>query len=237
MISWCGIVPRDRLREEPALMEQTWATYRHRRDNPTVRLKQPSSVSSVEMIGVWDTVEALGLPSHANRPEDVFGYHDVNFTDGLNSAYHALAIDDHRAHFAPVLWPADLPGHPPGIEQVWFAGAHSDVGGGYSDHGLADIALLWMIGRAERHGLQFAAESICELRPDPCATLHDSYTGIYKERGCIDRVIGPNSLIHPSVFKRRAPHSDYKPSNLAGWPIGASESSGIADDVSSVRCS
>jgi hypothetical protein len=201
-------------------MEQAWAAYWSRRDNPTLRFKQPTWASSIEMIGVWDTVEALGSPSHDNRGEDFYGYHHVNFCDGLKSAYHALAIDEHRANFKPVLWwPADRPE----IEEVWFAGAHGDVGGGYPDHGLADIALLWMIGRAERHGLAFDAKSICKLRPDPVATLHDSSTGFFKNRKHIDRVIKKHSLVHRSVDTRLKRDSDYKPRNLAGWAAGASE--------------
>jgi uncharacterized protein (DUF2235 family) len=236
MISWCGIVPQERLREEPGLTEQAWAAYWYRRDNPTLRFKQPTWASSMEMIGVWDTVEALGSPIHDNRAEDFFGYHDVNFTHGLNSAYHALAIDEHRANFKLVPWPANRPE----IEEVWFAGAHGDVGGGYPDHGLANIALRWMIGRAERHGLAFDSESICNLRPDPNATLHDSHTGVYKKRKGIDRKIEEGSLIHWSVGERYARNSDYRPRNLAGCSPGASESLRCyriaEDDGSPARC-
>lgn len=221
MISFCGIVPLERLKEEPGLMEQAWDAYRYRKYNreEAARFKQASWASTIEMIGVWDTVEALGLPSVENTEEDFYGYHDVMFTGGFGHAYHALAIDEHRANFKPVPWPDGQ-----GIEQVWFAGAHSDVGGGYADHGLADIALLWMIENAERHGLRFDAKSVCKsLRPDPGATLHDSYKGIYTQRDRWNRKIERGSLIHHSVVARLARFSDYRPVSLAGWAPGTND--------------
>lgn len=116
----------------------------------------------VRFLGVWDTVRALGLPvwggNFSLNPLPLAErYHDVNALDVVDAAYHALAIDDQRAAFAPVLFRTE-PGRARGkLEQVWFRGAHCDVGGGYADCRLSDIALRWMVERASEWGLD-----ICE---------------------------------------------------------------------------
>ena len=72
----------------------------------------------------------------------------------VENAYHALAIDERRTPFEPTLWMhKPKPGQT--IEQVWFCGVHSDVGGGYPERGLSDITLDWMIGKAKGVGLAF----------------------------------------------------------------------------------
>jgi hypothetical protein len=107
-------------------------------------------------IGVWDTVGALGIPLGWARwiGKQHYEFHDTGLSPRIRFAYHALAIDEQRASFEPTLWT-----RPKGygtrkdvteqtLEQVWFAGAHSNVGGGHEDAGLSDIAFLWMVDKA-----------------------------------------------------------------------------------------
>lgn len=103
-------------------------------------------------IGVWDTVGSLGMPdgwlSWIGRSRHAF--HDTHLGDSVHHACQALAIDERRANFQPTLWTiredtAPVPGQV--IEQVWFAGGHANIGGGYPDPVLSDIALLWMVGK------------------------------------------------------------------------------------------
>jgi uncharacterized protein (DUF2235 family) len=101
-------------------------------------------------LGVFDTVGALGVPGILPKDHQ---FHDINLGDSVECARQALAIDEDRMVFAPCLWNA--PKRPERVKQVWFEGAHSDVGGGYPKTGLSDTALLWMVSEASRQGLVF----------------------------------------------------------------------------------
>jgi hypothetical protein len=76
----------------------------------------------------------------------------------VDAAFQALAIDEERSSFGPTPWTSD-PRADQHVEQVWFAGVHSDVGGGYPDPALAEIALLWMADRAHERGLVLQADA------------------------------------------------------------------------------
>src|SRR5690606_34290092 len=112
---------------------------------------------TIKCVGVWDTVGSLGIPgdwaktlSFASR----WYFHDVHLGPHIDVALHALAIDEKRPAFPPTLWekPIGQP-LPPGqiVEQVWFSGVHSNIGGSYPDSDLSDITLDWMIKRLRAH--------------------------------------------------------------------------------------
>ena len=113
--------------------------------------------ATVHFLGVFDTVGALGVPGfmrHAPR------FHDVQLSDRVLRARQALAVDETRLKFAPSFWEAppesvDAPTEDDRVKQVWFEGAHSDIGGGYHDTGLSDTTLLWMAREAHDAGLVF----------------------------------------------------------------------------------
>jgi uncharacterized protein (DUF2235 family) len=105
-----------------------------------------------DVVGVFDTVRSLGLPGVMNvanpwRHE----FHDTELNVRVSVGLHALSVDENRKAFLPVLWDdVDAAGRGAGqvIEQVWFPGVHSDIGGGYTDDSrLADLALAWMLER------------------------------------------------------------------------------------------
>lgn len=125
-------------------------------------------------IGVWDTVRALGLPAIGSLPGR-HRFHDAILSRQVAHGRQALAIDENRQVFAPELW--DETGAPPGqIRQLWFAGVHTDIGGGYGlQMGLSDLALGWMIdeARAARPALVVEPGLILELRPDALGLQHD----------------------------------------------------------------
>jgi uncharacterized protein (DUF2235 family) len=114
-------------------------------------------VTPIHCIGVWDTVGALGIPFNIRLIQDKarYNFHDVTLSSWVRNAFHALAIDERRAIFMPTLWEAskNMPANNR-LEQVWFSGVHANVGGGYAQSGLSDIALDWMIAKAEEVGLQ-----------------------------------------------------------------------------------
>lgn len=112
----------------------------------------------IEMIGVWDTVKALGvrLPFFWKWAEVKHGFHSHQLGDAVKHGFHALALDETREVFEPVLWSCD---HPTTcrVEQVWFRGSHGDVGGQLSgreaSRPLSNIPLVWMLENAEDCGL------------------------------------------------------------------------------------
>jgi Uncharacterized alpha/beta hydrolase domain (DUF2235) len=131
---------------------------------------------SIAFLGVWDTVGSLGIPGTLlnGLTAGKYQFHDTSPSRIVKVARHALAIDEHRDEFEPTLWTGT---EPPGsdIKQVWFAGAHSDVGGGYQDRRLAEIPLRWMAEEAVKAGLQLDLPLLTKVADlDPLAPQHES---------------------------------------------------------------
>ncbi len=176
------------------------------------------------MVGVWDTVGALGVPLFATEI-NLFApsFHDTSLGPQIQHAYHAVSLDEQRPDFKPSYWdPATVrPGQT--LEQVYFSGVHSDIGGGYSDdHRLADITLCWMAERARKNGLRFASDSFAVCPPDAAyGVLHDSYSPFFDSRGGrFHRPVDPGMTVHKSVQERwtdsqgRVKPGPYSPVNL-----------------------
>ncbi|MCR6736595.1 MAG: DUF2235 domain-containing protein [Afipia sp.] len=130
-------------------------------------------IPAIEFIGIWDTVAAYGLPiDEMTRGISswVWPLELPNrvLSDRVRHARHALALDDERTTFHPVLWTEQLPGSPaPSVPatiegerlvQVWFMGMHANVGGGYPDDAVAFVPLYWLLGEAQKCGLTFKLE-------------------------------------------------------------------------------
>jgi uncharacterized protein (DUF2235 family) len=205
-------------------------------------------VPRVEFLGLWDTVDAYGLPiDELTRAIDYWVWpltmRDLNLHPHVFRARHALALDDERNTFHPRMWneepDPDRPqvGVPNGnrttthidqerISQVWFAGVHTNVGGGYPDDSLAHVSLVWMIDEAKKRGLRFQEPAVQLLRDrvDENGPIYDSRKGLagyyrYNPRR-IDRLANdkankvevPRVKIHESVFRRiKAGHDGYAP--------------------------
>ena len=109
-------------------------------------------------IGVWDTVGALGAPGILQSlTRRYVRFHNTELPSNVTHAYQALALHELRKQFKPVFWTKRTSANQR-IEQVWFAGAHSDIGGGYPEHGISDITLRWMASKAEEAGLRLDNE-------------------------------------------------------------------------------
>jgi len=182
--------------------ELGWEIYKERDVRSARMLKREKRFFDVpiEMIGVWDTVKATNDAD----------YHDRKLSGNVVAGYHALAIDERRKFFPVLKWSRNAR-----VLQVWFAGVHSDVGGGYADAGLADIALRWMIGRAYEHGLQFKASYVKRhIKPRAGARIHESYKGTWKLLGRRARRIPKTAWVHESVHRRLSMRASYRPRNL-----------------------
>jgi uncharacterized protein (DUF2235 family) len=142
---------------------------------------------SIRCVGVWDTVGSYGIPAGfglaalARYVSLAFlGFHDTSFGDHVAVGLHAIAVDEHRRPFVPTFWTIPRGQEPKGhVEQIWFAGAHCNVGGGYADSGLSDLALIWMIARIhDLTGLELDPQQLkSHTAPDINGAVVDSTEG------------------------------------------------------------
>jgi len=168
----------------------------------------------IRAIGVWDTVGSLGIPMYADddRRLDLFRFADTVLHPRVDCGFHALAIDEQRADFSPTHWdPRE------NVEERWFAGAHADVGGGYAETGLSDVALAWMKGKLASVGLLFSQHSQYRSQIDELAPIHEPWNGpLWRAGKRYVREISTDALLDDSV-KRRLQAS------LANYPTRALE--------------
>jgi uncharacterized protein (DUF2235 family) len=183
-IDLCGLLPKSAMERLP----EAWELYRLREEqrDQAARaevLRGTRREVRIRCLGVWDTVGSLGVPlqplQFVNRKHR---FHNAELSDVVECAFHALAIDEQRGTFGPVLWQKQQGRRlAQVVEQVWFPGVHSDVGGGRPDTAISDLALLWMIRRVQAHsGLAFDEAWLAQrLRPEPLGPIHDSRTLLY----------------------------------------------------------
>jgi hypothetical protein len=190
----------------------------------------------IHFVGVWDTVGALGIPIDGVRMPWItkrWSFHDTTLSSHVHFAFQALAIDEQRGPFRPTLWEQQKDATGQTLEQVWFAGVHSDVGGGYSDPGLAEIPLLWMVERARECGLAFASDHFlvatdgidpeqrhlgAKIAPDALGAMHESRKGFYRALAAYVRPLAADrSAVASSAVQRRDERADYQPPNLAEY--------------------
>lgn len=207
----------------------------------------------IKCLGVWDTVGSYGIPAGiglsglARRLTSwTKGFHDQEFGRHVGIGLHALAIDERRRGFPPTAWTIEKDKKFPAenhVEQVWFIGAHSNVGGSYRYSGLSDLALIWMMARvAELTGLEFDKKYIADnFWPCAACSLYNSVPGwmlLSKLRPFLRKVLSDqpvsrtgdgrqwqyiNEKVHWSVIERlgkigvvdETRYRTYGPKNLA----------------------
>ncbi|HSU16280.1 DUF2235 domain-containing protein [Longimicrobium sp.] len=232
MIRKCGVLKPNETHRIP----EAFNFYRsgvHPDDDEAVQFRERYSIPvRIKMIGVWDTVGSLGIPGAMRFiARKRFEFHDVALSSTVDYAFHALSIDEQRKPFEPTLWGIKAGSHLEDrrhFEQVWFCGVHSNVGGGYPDAGLSDIAFEWMVEKAKSTGLQFDSEFVqSRVKGSFEGEIVDSL-GHWKVLGKLEREIGnkvldkqknelaSNQAIHPSVYQRLSAPLDprYDPPNL-----------------------
>ncbi len=165
---------------------------------------------TVRMVGVWDTVGALGIPGQLfnHFDEAKYGFLDTTLNPCIERAFHAISIDERRSSFTPTLW-TNSDGTPrmndDKVKQVWFPGVHCDVGGSYAERGLSNITLRWMVDSAKSCGMTFdEAKLKVQFAPqpyDPVGQAHDEWKlvpwGMHKSR-----VIPENAVMSNTVALR-----------------------------------
>lgn len=171
----------------------------------------------VQMLGVWDTVKAIGLraPLVWRFVAKKHDFRDHNLGPSVIAGFHALAIHETRSAFAPEMWnstAAQTVGQDgPIMQQMWFAGTHADIGGhvgrAHAARPLANIPLVWMLDHAHRQGLDLPADWRARYPCDVNAPMVGTWRGFgllfaHRRRRQIGR--DPSESIHPSVAARRA---------------------------------
>ncbi|MDQ6665516.1 MAG: DUF2235 domain-containing protein [Acidobacteriota bacterium] len=221
MIAACGLPTKD---FSDDMVETAFKAYREKdnREKLLETLKDHNMFpAKITMVGVWDTVGSLGIPSVAGVTDPIlYGFLDTALHPDVLNAYHAIAIDEKRLQFPATLWSSPSAGQT--LEQVWFTGVHSDIGGGEPDDlpgatALSDITLAWMMSKAIALGLELdptvAQMYAIPLTPEYALDkLHSSWNvlkGFPKPRS-----IPPNSAIANSVAVRCEHDHSYRPSNL-----------------------
>jgi uncharacterized protein (DUF2235 family) len=150
----------------------------------------------IRFVGLWDVVASFGLPG--NRLNIAW---TLTLPPNVQACYHAMALDERRGNFplTRILSPEDGPMADGRLQEVWFRGVHSDVGGGQC-LGLGSIALCWMLRRAKEKGLPVDDERLARYLAccDSTATISKNFDP------CPDpqRTILSGDLVHESVTPR-----------------------------------
>ncbi len=233
LIRKCGIVRKD----DPALIDRAYEIYRHRdKGDPsapdTNEAKEFRGAHAVwpvpiKFIGVWDTVGRLGIPVPRYlqwlgpfNPAK-YQFHDTDLSRSVEFAYHAIAVDERLRVFEPTLWSQHPEAKHQTMEQAWFPGVHSDIGGGYAKCGLSNGALHWLADKARASGLALNDGALAAFPPDYLSLLHDQRSFPMSLLPRITRQIGAavcgNESLHPSTLDRRRDLPTYRPPNVDAY--------------------
>ena len=247
-IDACGLIDgrgksNNQLKEEVKQAMEAYSKKGDERSQIITTLDIHQDKPEIEVIGVWDTVSALGFPERTNI-SGVFmllltiafkflgeladkwfphKFYNYELTANVRFGYQALAIDDERTSFWPMIWQENTPEvknvH---IEQVWFVGMHSNVGGGYERAGLANVSFAWMLEKL--HGLKFKSDVVISARENANVhgRMYDSRQGfaIYyryhpRDIQSLCDNAGAKVIVHESVIRRlRRKTANYAPTSL-----------------------
>jgi uncharacterized protein (DUF2235 family) len=218
-------------------MPQLWSYYRtppQERDPTNIDPDWIAQKPDIDALIVWDTVGAMGIPFGLLRwiGRRMYQFHNVKLSKHVRHAYQALALDEHRRTFAAAVWDTG-DGLADGqlVEQRWFAGAHSNVGGGYSNAVLSDVTLRWIKSKVDaflKLDDDFFKHHVGELQPnEPRGTIVNSWARLpWILLGRSYRAIGgdPTEAVDDSVRWRCAAAkpfpfepAPYAPKNLAAY--------------------
>ena len=216
--SLAGVIDRvGLLKREHATERGVTLAYRHYRHDADSQASQAFSrrfchlEAPIQMVGVFDTVKALGLrfPLLWMLTEQQHQFHNHHLGSSIRHGFHALAMHETRAVFEPVLWECP-PGWEGDVQQMWFRGAHGDIGGmigsDLAARPLANIPLVWMLERAESVGLALPEGWRARFPCDANAPMVGTMRGwgmwfLLRHRRAIGR--DPSEQVHPSAQQPR----------------------------------
>ncbi|MEO0633203.1 MAG: DUF2235 domain-containing protein [Pseudomonadota bacterium] len=201
------------LKTEHATHRNVRAAYRHYECTPDSAAARAFSQQycyetiDVELVGVWDTVKALGvnLPVLWRLSAPRHAFHSHHLGRSVKRGLHALAFDETRVAYTPVMWEtsSEWSGH---LEQRWFPGTHGDIGGQLSQREsarpLSNLSLVWMLSEAESFGLPLPENWQDRFPQDAAAPSIGTFSGFgryFVTRRA--RTVGkdPSETLHPAV--------------------------------------
>lgn len=177
----------------------------------------------IKAICCWDTVGSLGIPrvgmfeslGLSSRGMHDYEFYDTRLHPCIENAFQALALDERRAPFTPALW-EKRDNDTTYLEQCWFPGVHSNVGGGYDDQDLSNLTLAWMISRLEPY---------LDFRPNIIMSFYEDNRAYYKLTGQKPRWWGFGELYNSlkgfysiTGSKTRTPGAYYRTDPKTGRP-------------------
>ncbi|MEJ0038596.1 MAG: DUF2235 domain-containing protein [Gammaproteobacteria bacterium] len=167
----------------------------------------------IHTVGVWDTVGSLGIPGYVKGGRrDLFSFIDDKLSPMVDNGFHAMALDEMRRDFPVERWDPD-----PRVEEMWFIGAHSDVGGGYpaAECGLSDIALNWMMLKLQSQGVLLAEPLVHKPNLAPCnQAFHTPWSKPPFDIDATQRKQRADDVFDASVKERWSRDADYQ----KRWP-------------------
>lgn len=221
-----GVLLKDHL----DLVEIAYSLYKHPREDIRLCLEEflylitgfrqanGDNNLPIYFIGVFDTVSAIGgVEFNKGRRRGNVGFHSMKLPSNVTCARQALALHEFRNVFEPEIWDDFSDNHVKDVKQVWFPGAHADVGGGYPriERGFSNGALDWLKREAEDYGLRFNCNELPGLMENASnIRVHDSYKGVFKLqspklRDCLSSFENERSaemlssfFVHPSALER-----------------------------------
>jgi len=230
-IALVGLVPPD----APArAVGAAWETYKCNREESLEEKKKELDrtfgriEAPIEAVCVWDTVGSIGRQTRTSdvRKKLAHPYHRMTVYPAISRVYHAVSLDERRTQYFPHLLQGQGTREGQVIEEVWFAGVHSDVGGGYGDDkSLGEVTLAWMLSKVGDE-LDLVDDFIPSLNPDPLGPMHNNEKGplwsLFQKRS---RPVPRGSVLHRSVVERiegplrsfhphREPSGNYQPLSL-----------------------
>jgi len=234
LIHYFGILPKSR----PELIERAYKVYRKRVADEAERKRRADEFvarhhtmwTKIKFLGCYDTVAALGVPLKSvsvvldRIPGLRHSFHDFRLSASVENAYQALAIDDERKTFHPVLWDPETTEHQT-IRQVWFCGMHTDVGGGYKEQGLSDVPLVWMTRKAVENGLLIYPRHKAAVAEDANGHMHDSRgkrtTKLFRRQVRFwDPKRADKPVVHESVLQRTKNRRNLDDPPYKPWILG-----------------
>lgn len=176
----------------------------------------------IRVVGVWDTVGALGTPKVGwlrrlglqSSAQKELSFYDTSLSNCIENGFQALALDERRFSFQPTLW-EKMEGNTTTLRQVWFPGAHSNIGGGYDDQQVATISLAWMVSQCSPF-LDFDEDYVLDqqeeveeyyrrdgqkIRPWSFGKIFDGMSGFYALGGMKVRTPGMYFAVDPDNGK------------------------------------
>jgi len=220
-------------------IERIWHYYRMPKEKRQ-RLEVDVDDARIRCVAVWDTVGSYGVPAGVGLGAIVRvlvawtrGFNDLHPGKCIDIGLHGLAIDEKRRPFAPTMWtwPKTETPSRSHIEQVWFAGAHANIGGSYPNTGLSDLALVWMVARMEALGrdkfgsaLEFDADWLADnLNPEIAGRLYPSarFWPISSLWPFNRPVLLKNAALNPSVLWNGEKRDDVHLGGRVHWSVDA----------------